>query len=369
PDPDDTGGLRYFDGRAWSEHRARLHLPAPAPNQPTAAMCACGVVAIGRCRVCAEAYCSAHISSTAVDDRPFRKRWEPWTCGNCIEDAQREIRALQLARCDNVMMQMVRIPHLNRVKTPNGRRPPVISLFQHPRSPTERPPRYAQAYLVEYDGGPPNPTFEGLALSIDGSTVFNIGLPVAGVARQRFGPKRTITGYIVKNVIDIDRLSDAAAQPTTESWFEFAARSYLRCAHHIGIKPDFSLVFDPAPLPELEPASAAIADAEPHTVPARDMDHDEPAPAPTAANTSRSKRPKKPRAAATNPIDQPSDEPLISDDESRADGIPRPHVGDDGIINDVAHVEVPAADSSPSQEPAVRQPDPPASPPLPLPEP
>ena len=244
PDPDDTAGLRFWDGMTWSDHRARLAAPS---NNP--AVCSCGVVAIGRCRICIEPYCRAHISATSVEDRPFRKKWDAWTCGNCIEDGQREIRASQLAKCENVSLQMQAIPKLRNVRTPNGKHPPVVNLFQTPRKPTERPPRYAEAFLIEYDGGPPDPRFEGLALSLDGSTVFNVGLPVTGVGKDRFGPKRSLAGYIVKNVIDVELLTEASERSTKDPWFEYAARSFLRVAHHIGIKPDFSLVFQPAALP------------------------------------------------------------------------------------------------------------------------
>ncbi len=252
PDPDDTGGLRFWDGNTWSEHRARLSAPSSAP-----AVCSCGVAAIGRCRMCTEPYCRAHISATTVDDRAFRKKWEPWTCGNCIEDGQREIRADQLARCENVTKQMTAMPKLRKVKTPNGKHPTVVNLFQHPRKPTERPPRYAEAFLIEYDGGSEAPTYEGLALSLDGTTVYKVGLPVTGVPKDRFGPKRNLTGFIVKNEVNVELLTEAATRSTSDSWFEYSARSFLRAARHIGVTPDFSLVF-----PTAEEALAALEEAD-----------------------------------------------------------------------------------------------------------
>ncbi len=257
PDPDDAGGLRFWDGSMWTEHRARLSAPSNAP-----AVCSCGVAAIGRCRICTEPYCRAHISATMVDDKPFRRRWEPWTCGNCIEDSQRDIRALQLERCENVAAQMGAIRRLRRVRTPNGKHPRLVNLFGHPRRPTERPPRYAEAYLIEYDAGPPEPTYEGLALSRDGSTVYDVGLPVSGVAKDRFGPKRNLSGFIVKNEINVELLAEAASRSTKDAWFEYAARSFLRAARHIGVKPDFSLVVEHAPVD---------ADVEIHSV---EVEHD-----------------------------------------------------------------------------------------------
>lgn len=253
PDPDDTAGLRFWDGSTWSEHRARLAAPASGP-----AVCSCGVVAIGRCRLCTDAYCRAHISATTVEDRAFRKRWEPWTCGNCIEDGQREIRAAQLANCENVAQQMGARTKLRKARTPNGKHPRLVNLFQHPRKPTERPPRFAEALLIEYDGGAPEPSYKGLALSPDGSTVYDVGLPVSGVAKDRFGPKRNLTGFIVNNVINVELLTEAALRSTKDPWFEYAARSFLRAARHIGITPDFSLVFDQAAGSTSEPAIHSI---------------------------------------------------------------------------------------------------------------
>ena len=192
-------------------------------------------------------------------------KWQPWTCGNCIEDAQREIRATQLASCENVAAQMARIGKLRRVRTPNGKHPRVVNLFQHPRKPTERPPRYAEAFLIEYDGGSPEPSYLGLALSQDGSTVYDVGLPVGGVAKDRFGPKRNLTGFIIKNEINLELLSEAAARPTHDSWFEYAARSFLRTARHIGVKPDFSLVLEPEQL-AIEADQARDGESEIHSV-------------------------------------------------------------------------------------------------------
>jgi len=300
------------------------------------------VVAIGRCRLCSDAYCRSHISATAVDDRPFRTRWEPWTCGNCIEDNQREIRALQLARCENVSLQMQRIPKLKNVRTPNGKRPPLVNLFQHPRKATERPPRYAEAFLVEYDGGPPNPRYEGLALSKDGSTVYNVGLPVTGVPKDRIGPKRNLAGYIVKNVIDVELLDEASGRSTKDPWFEFAARSFLRVAHHIGIKPDFSIVFD-APL---EP----VTDDDDH-----DDDHDDESVDP---------------GESADP-DESVDLSESVDLDLQPDGVVSDSVI--GVIaDDVQSIEVehdPTATVQMQPTMATRQPDPPLSPPLPLPHP
>ncbi len=252
PDPDDTGGLRFWDGDTWSDHRARLAAPAAGP-----AVCSCGVVAIGRCRACTEPFCRAHISAVVVDDRPFRRKWEAWTCGNCIEDGQREIRANQLLRCENVVAQIGAIPKLRSVRTPNGKHPRVVNLFQHPRKATDRPPRYAEAFLIEYDGGPPDPSFEGLALSLDGSTVYDVGLPVSGVSKDRFGPKRSLDGFIVKNEITLELLAEASARSTTDPWFEYAARSFLRAARHIGVKPDFTRAVEEVPV-EVEPEIHSI---------------------------------------------------------------------------------------------------------------
>lgn len=357
PDPDDTGGLRFWDGQIWSEHRARLSMPAaPAAN---GAVCSCGVVAIGRCRVCVGAYCRAHIAATPIDDRPFRKRWEAWTCGNCIEDSQREMRALQLARCENVSLQMQRTRKLGNVRTPNGKRPPLVNLFQHPRKPTERPPRYATAYLIEYDGGPPDPRFEGLALSQDGSTVYNVGLPVTGVPKDRFGPKRNLSGYIVKNVIDVELLDEASGRATNDSWFEFAARSFLRVAHHIGIKPDFSIVFD---APDPDPSPDELSDELGDQLSDELGDELSDTPDPEAD------------------VDGVADPELtrLMDSTARAapdaDHAPEDAVHAPGstVLDEIQSVEVEHDRSATVQlQPAAasRQPDPPLSPPLPLPHP
>ncbi|MEO6122384.1 MAG: DUF2510 domain-containing protein [Ilumatobacteraceae bacterium] len=384
PDPDDPGGLRFWDGQIWSEHRARLSMPA-APSSG-AAVCSCGVAAIGRCRVCSDAYCRAHIAAIPVDDRPFRKRWEAWTCGNCIEDGQREIRALQLARCENVSLQMQRLPKLRNVRTPNGKRPPRVSLFQHPRKPTERPPRYATAYLIEYDGGPPDPRFEGLALSQDGSTVYNVGLPVTGVPKDRFGPKRNVSGYIVKNVIDVELLDEASARSTKDPWFEYAARSFLRVAHHIGIKPDFSIVFEVpalAPPPDDRRDDNDQFEGGPERDDARlddddriaaefDDDADQPS-EDAGSDTPVDVDSPRETAHVASADDSAADSDDDSDDDSDADS--DADTGDPpmpNVLDEIQSVEVehdPSATVQLQSAMVSRQPDPPLSPPLPLPHP
>ncbi len=268
PDPDDSGQLRFWDGETWSDHRARLS----AMTGP-AAVCSCGVAAIGRCRICAEPYCRAHISEVAVDDRAFRTRWEAWTCGNCIEDTQLSIRAEQLAKCLSAAGMMASIPKLKNIKLPNGKHPRLVNLFPHPRKNTERPPRHAEAFLIEYDGGSPNPTYRGFALSRDGSTVYNIGRPVTGVAKSRFGPKRDLSGFIVKSEINVELLTDAAARPTRDQWFEYAARSFLRVARHVGVTPQLISAYQLAAAPSLTETSSDMSSAT-----SVEVDHDQDAP-------------------------------------------------------------------------------------------
>jgi len=237
PDVEDSAGLRFWDGMRWTEHRARLAVPAmtSAPSAP--AVCECGVVAAGSCRVCARPYCRAHISETPTEDRAFLLRWEAWTCVHCLEDDQRAARARQLARCENVAAQIATIPKMSRVRTITGLRPRLVNLFQRSDIAGTRPARHARAYLIEYDGGEPDSTYLGLAISATGETVFDVGAKVRGVPTARLGPKITIQGYLIRKEITVEALREASARSTRDSWFEFASRAYLRAGKRLGIKP------------------------------------------------------------------------------------------------------------------------------------
>lgn len=237
PDVDDTRGLRFWDGAKWTEHRARLAAPAivAAPSAP--AVCECGVVAVGSCRVCTRPYCRSHISEQPTEDRAFLLRWEAWTCVHCLEDDQRAARARQLARCENVAAQIATIPKMSRVRTITGLRPRLVNLFQRSDIAGMRPARHARAYLIEYDGGEPDSTYLGLAISAGGETVFDVGAKVRGVPTARLGPKVTIQGYLIRKEITTEALREASARSTRDSWFEFASRAYLRAGKRLGIKP------------------------------------------------------------------------------------------------------------------------------------
>ena len=236
PDVEDSAGLRFWDGGRWTEHRARLAIPAIAAAPTAPAVCECGVVAVGSCRVCSRPYCRAHISETPTEDRAFLLRWEAWTCVHCLEDDQRAARARQLARCENVAAQIAMIPKMSRVRTITGLRPRLVNLFQRSDIAGMRPARHARAYLIEYDGGEPDSTYLGLAISATGETVFDVGAKVRGVPSARIGPKVTIQGYLIRKEITLDALREASARSTKDSWFEFASRAYLRAGKRLGIK-------------------------------------------------------------------------------------------------------------------------------------
>jgi Protein of unknown function (DUF2510) len=237
PDADDTGGLRFWDGAAWTAHRARLAAPIAAPPVNGPAVCECGVVAVGSCRVCSRPYCRAHISEQPTEDRAFLLRWEAWTCVHCLEDDQRAARARQLARCEDVAAQIATIRKMKRVRTITGLKPPMVNLFQRSDIAGMRPARHARAYLIEFDGGEPNSTNVGLAISATGETVFDVGAKVGGVPKARIGPKATIRGYLIRKEITVEALREASARPTRDSWFEFASRAYLRAGKRLGIAP------------------------------------------------------------------------------------------------------------------------------------
>lgn len=245
PDPGDPRGLRFWDGSAWTEHRAQLTSPAGNP-----AVCECGVVATGSCRVCAQPFCRAHISDLPREDRAYLRRWEAWTCGGCIEQGRRELRAEQLARCESAAPQLAALGKMRSVRTYTGLRPRRVNLFER-TSGVRRPPRSAQAYLIEYDSGEEDSTYQGLAISADGVTVYDVGVPMVGVASARFGPKRSRSGYHLRKTITIEALRDAAAGPTEQPWFEYAARAYLRAAKRLMIEPEHAA---PPPLAVVEVA-------------------------------------------------------------------------------------------------------------------
>jgi hypothetical protein len=260
PDPDDVGGLRFWSGTEWTEHRARLAEPAspsppvpaaPVPNVATVpdvaavptsaannpAVCSCGVVAVGSCRVCSRPFCRAHISDLPTEDRAFLLRWDAWTCASCIEIDQRSARAFQLARCESLAAQIATIPKMSRVRTITGLRPRMANMFHRSDIAGVRPARHARAYLIEYDAGEPDSTYVGLAISADGRTIFDVGAAMSGVTKARMGPQATIKGYLIRKEITVDALREASARSTKDSWFEFASRAYLRAGKRLGIAP------------------------------------------------------------------------------------------------------------------------------------
>jgi hypothetical protein len=252
PDPHDTGGLRYWNGRSWTDHRARLAVPS---NAPTPAVCECGVAATGSCRHCNRPFCRTHISDQTVDDRAFLRVWEAWTCHHCVSDTQRMLRAEQLVRCEDVAIQIALHIKLDKIRTITGHKPRVVNLFHRTADADLRPGRHAEAFLIQYDGGDEGATYTGLAISPDGRTVYDVGIPTVGVRRDRVGPKRTIPGYLITEEITLERLRLGAARSTRETWFEFAARVYLRAGARIGIAP-----LDHAAILEAEAAAALAAE-------------------------------------------------------------------------------------------------------------
>jgi len=232
PDPADVGSLRYWDGEFWTEHRAALANPNHNP-----ALCSCGVVATGTCRVCTQPFCRAHISDQRREDRAFQVHWEAWTCGSCIEKGQRYLRQQQLERCESVTEALIAIGKMRRARTTTGLKPRQVNVFERARVPGDRPVRHARAYLIMYDGGSEDSTYQGLAISADGRTVYDIGVPTGGVRKDRFGPKRSVPGYLMRSEITLEALREAAARPTNQTWFEYAARSYLKAARRLGVTP------------------------------------------------------------------------------------------------------------------------------------
>jgi len=255
PDPDDAGGLRFWDGEVWTDHRAALTNPNKAP-----AICSCGVVATGSCRVCSKPFCRAHISDQRRDDRAFQVHWDAWTCGGCITQGQRYLRDQQLARCENVAPRLAALGKMRKVRTTTGLRPRQVNIFERAQIPGDRPVRIARAYLVMYDGGSENSTYQGLAISGDGQTIYDIGVPTGGLRKDRIGPKKSIPGYMLRTQITIESLREAADRPTTATWFEFAARAYLKGAERLGVTADLtesSTIDEPIstePVLELGPA-------------------------------------------------------------------------------------------------------------------
>ena len=260
PDPADTRGLRYWDGIGWTDHRAQLSGPAATP-----AVCSCGVVATGSCRVCGHPFCRAHISEQPREDRAYLRRWEAWTCGGCIELGRRELRVEQLARCESVAPQLAGLGAMRRVRTYTGLRPRKVHLFDRVPG-VSRPPRAAQAYLIEYDAGEENSTYQGLAISADGTTVYDVGVPMLGVKSAHAGPKRRRSGYHLRRAVSIEALRAAAAAPTEQTWFEYASRAYLRAAKRLMIEPDHTT---PAALSlvEVAPVSNPASFGEPVATP------------------------------------------------------------------------------------------------------
>ncbi|MCU1393232.1 MAG: hypothetical protein JWM34_1660 [Ilumatobacteraceae bacterium] len=248
PDPTDPSGLRYWDGATWTDHRAKLAAPVSS-----GAVCSCGVVATGSCRVCNQPFCRAHISEQAREDRAYRKRWDAWICGGCIEDGRRQIRAEQLAKCESVAPRMASLGKIRKVRTFTGLRPRRTTLFGQQFS-GRRQVREAKAYLIEYDSGEEHSTYAGLAMSRDGTTIYEVGVPLRGVASARLGPKRSRAGYELRSTITIDLLREAEIGSTSDNWFEHAARAFLRGARRLRIEPDLS---QPLPRPEL-PTDDAI---------------------------------------------------------------------------------------------------------------
>jgi hypothetical protein len=256
PDPADPRGLRYWDGTTWTEHRA--HLTAPAGNP---AVCSCGVVATGSCRICSLPFCRTHISEQPREDRAYRKRWDAWMCGGCIEDGRRQLRAEQLARCEAVAPRLMSLGKIRRVRTFTGLRPRRTNLFAPSvlsGSRPKRPVRAARAYLIEYDSGEETSTYRGLAMSRDGSTIYEVGVPQRGVASTRPGPKPSRAGYELRSTVSIELLREAEISPTSDNWFEHAARAFLRGARRLKIEPDLS---QPMPRPDLPMDDAIEATA------------------------------------------------------------------------------------------------------------
>src|SRR5262249_28723257 len=151
----------------------------------------CGVVATGSCRVCSKPFCRTHISDAAHDDRAFRVRWEAWTCNQCVEDGQRYLRDRQLERCESVTPQLLAMGKMRRVRTTTCLKPRKVNVFEGQEAAGDRPVRRSKPYLVMYDGASEDSTFQGYAVSRDGSTVYDVGIPTGGVKSKRFGPKKT----------------------------------------------------------------------------------------------------------------------------------------------------------------------------------
>lgn len=232
PDPTDPRGLRYWDGLGWTDHRAQLAGPSVNP-----AVCSCGVVAVGTCRLCHHPFCRAHISEQPREDRAYLRRWDAWTCGGCIELGRRELRAEQLSRCESVTPHLLALGKMRRVRTYTGLRPRKVHLFDRVPG-VRRPPRAAHAYLIEYDAGEEASTYQGLAIAADGATVYDVGVPMLGVKSAHAGPKRRRSGYHLRRAISIEGLREAAAAPTEQIWFEYASRAYLRAAKRLMIEPE-----------------------------------------------------------------------------------------------------------------------------------
>ena len=254
PDPTDPRGLRYWDGVGWTDHRAQLAGPVVNP-----AVCSCGVVAVGTCRVCDRPFCRAHISEQPREDRAYLRRWDAWTCGGCIELGRRELRAEQLARCESVAPHLAALGRMRRVRTYTGLRPRKVNLFERVPG-VNRPPRAAQGYLIEYDAGEETSTYQGLAISRDGASVYDVGVPMLGVKSAHVGPKRRRSGYHLRRTITIEALRDSAAAPTEQTWFEHAARAYLRAAKRLMIEPDHTT-----------PATLSVVEAAPQRVEVPEM--------------------------------------------------------------------------------------------------
>ncbi|MCU1391110.1 MAG: hypothetical protein JWL72_4448 [Ilumatobacteraceae bacterium] len=234
PDPTDPRGLRYWDGTGWTDHRAQLAAPAAS-----AAVCGCGVAATGTCRVCNLPFCRAHVSDQPREDRAYRKRWNSWMCGSCIEDGRRQLRAEQLARCESVAPRMASLGRIRGVRTFTGLRPRRANLFGQTMA-GRRAVRAAKAYLIEYDAGEENSTYQGLAMSKDGTTIYEVGAPTRGVASARMGPKPSRSGYELRSTVSIELLRAAESTATSDNWFEHAARAFLRAARRLKIEPDLS---------------------------------------------------------------------------------------------------------------------------------
>jgi len=194
------------------------------PTDPS--LCDCLAGAVGRCRLCANTFCRSHLIQNAFHDQAFRTRWEAWTCNNCIEAGRRRIRLDRMQICESASTEM-QASTWRKLSTPNGIRLPVVSVFIEERSSRcNSPVLHAQALLVEYCDRLRRSRASGLALSLDGSTVFSIGAAVTGVRRSRVS--RRCSGYMIDDVIDLDRLRKAAAGPVGDPWFEEASRSLLR---------------------------------------------------------------------------------------------------------------------------------------------